>query len=303
MIKPLIILAAFLFLLPVTPQAQETLEGYVPPPLFGSAPRVTPLEEKPKLIKPQPTKKPKITSDTIVIPLKKPLHPKEAFQGRPIEEMETIEPIKEIGRVEKNEVMQGIEPIDLIKKQTAKPKSTFQGVVTGPKTMPAYKKQNVESEVLFEPEINQTPNLLDRVQKKKVNNETEISKEPSQAGLTESFELPDFNILPDGSRKLNITFTKDQQALTPEQVNALNLLIKPILNDNKNNRLRLESYASPPQGKSLNGDRRIALIRAMAVRRHLLLNQKIEPNRIDIRSLGAQTDVQPMDRIEIFALK
>ena len=319
MVKQLAILTALLFFLPASIQAQETLEGYVPPPLFGSAPRVTPLEEKPKAVKTQPAKakststpvktqkkQPETTNNKIVIPLKKPAHPKEDFQGIPLEEAEIIEPIEEIGRVEKNEVKQGIEPIDLIKKQEAKnkPKSkpTSQGVVKGPKTMPAYKKQSVETEVLFEPEIKKSSNLLDRVQKKNTDDEVEITAEPPQEGLTGSFELPNFNILPDGSRKLNITFAEDQQTLTPEQINALNLLIKTTLNSNKNNHLRLESYASP-QDESISGDRRIALTRAMAIRKHLLSNKEIEPNRIDVRSLGAQTDVQPMDRIEIFILK
>ena len=216
--------------------------------------------------------------------------------------MEIIEPVVETGRVEKNEVKQGIEPIDLIKKQTAKPKSAFQGVVKGPKTMPAYKKQSVETEVLFEPETKKATTLLDRVQKKTGDDDVKRTAEPSPEGLTQAFDLPDFNILPDGSRKLNITFTENQQALTPKQINALDKLITPTLNNNKNNHLRLESYASP-QDESISGDRRIALTRAMAIRKHLLSNEEIEPNRIDIRSLGAQTDVQPMDRIEIFVLK
>ena len=315
MVKQLAILTALLFFLPASIQAQETLEGYVPPPLFGSAPRVTPLKEKPKAVKTQPAKakststpvktqkkQPETTNDKIVIPLKKPAHPKD-FQGIPLEEMEIIQPVEETGRVEKNEFKPGIEPIDLIKKQEAKnkPKPTSQGVVKGPKTMPAYKKQSVESEVLFEPETKKAANLLDRVQKKQIDDEIVTTDEPLQGNLTESFNLPDFNILPDGGRKLNITFTENQQTLNLEQINALNLLIKPALN-NKNNRLRLESYASL-QDESISGDRRIALKRAMAIRKHLLSKQPIEPNRIDIRSLGAQTDVQPMDRIEIFVLK
>lgn len=328
MIKRLILLAAFLLLLPADTQAQnssDTLEGYVPPPMFG-APRPIPPKQNnvkpttlPKLstpveniptpeqpderikttpkVEPKPASKKvesKKTESKLVIPIKKPEHPKEKFEAKPEEKL------PEIGIIEKNKVKPGIEPIDLIKK--SKPAAQTEGIVKGPKTMPSNKKQNVESEVLFEPKNLKQIDLIDRVQKK---DDKENVQNPEQDKIIEpknpNFDLPKFSVLADGQRKLNIIFAENQKDLADEQIYTLQKLILPLLKENKATRLRLESYASP-QGQNLNGDRRLALSRAMAIR-DLVLNSKIDAHRLDVRSLGAQTDVQPMDRVEIYIVE
>ena len=212
--------------------------------------------------------------------------------------IEVLEPevVKEI-EVEKIKLSsppKKLEPIDLIQKV----KPTSQGIVKGPKTMPAIKKKDVEAEVLYAPKTKEPANLIDRAQEKEIIEEkSKVKKvEPSP-----DYTLPKFKILADGSRKLHMVFEPNDKTANDNHRYAIQEMILPRLKENKELRLRLESYASK-QNNSLSGDRRISLSRVMALRKFLLDNA-IEANRLDIRSLGAQTNTHPMDRVEIHILK
>lgn len=313
MLKRLALFVAFLIALPNSGMAQDTLEGYVPPPMFGAPrpippkknvpktpkmPRLsTPVEVEPKTVKPYKAKiiNTKPASKTLppkedkktIIPLKKPEHPKENFNGKPLGQ------VPEKGSVERNKITPWLEPIDLLKRQQKTKRAPSKGIVKGPKTMPSNKKKAVDSEVLFEPK-NLTPvTLIDKAQKKA---EEEIA--PPAPIENQNFNLPSFKTLSDGKRKLNLVFPETQDGLKGEQLYTIDKLIIPHLKDNEKSRLQLISYASQ-QENSISGDRRIALSRAMAVRNHIV-KKGISPSRIDVRSLGTQTDIQPIDRIEIF---
>lgn len=332
---------ALLAMMPNPTLAQDgaPIKNYVPPPMFG-APRPVPPKkvlpptaklpslslpapkEDPVVKKIEPPKvvpkkeEPKIEEPKVVAPPKKP-EPAPMPEQAPVPIPEPIKEkviIPETGTIEKPLVKQGLEPIDLIKKEKSKenpaekveppapPPQPSQGVLTGPKTMPSVKKQNVETEVLFEPKNDKPVDLIDRAQKQSESEQqAEEEKKPEAAinisNLNPDFILPNFNVLADGSRKLNLVFQAQQSELQPEQQYTIEKLILPLMKENKVLRLRLESYASP-QEAGLNADRRIALTRVMAVR-ELVIATGISANRLDVRSLGAQTDIQPMDRVEI----
>lgn len=364
-ILPLILLAFFLKhpSIAMAQDGQQSLEGYVPPPLFSETRPVPPKKEQPKppsmpklsvpietkvkpsepptpkkgKIIPPPTKartvekepviipdekplpvksapkiqppvkkepeiKPVINKATeaqkeVIVPLKKPDHPKDVFQGTPIEDI-AEEKIQE--KIEKTPVNPGIEPIDLLKEEKKK-NINSDGVVKGPKTMPANKKQSVDTEVLFEDKTDKIPDLIDRAQQntplKNTKKHTKTEEKVSKGAV---FELPRLHVLADGQKKLNLVFVDGQKKLQEKDYYALQQLITPFLKDNKNHRVQLISFASP-QEDSLNGDRRLALSRVMEIRDYIE-NQGISANRVDIRSLGSQTDIIPMDRVEIFLI-
>ncbi len=271
----------------------------------------TPAKIKPAKTKPTPIKK----------QIQKPIEPIKKPAAIPAKKpkVEAPKEIKETGTVEKNLVKPGLEPINLRKEEPEKktkpkpskpeplqikksepkdkPKPTSKGIVKGPKTMPAVKKQGVDSEVLYAPKTEKPVTLMDRAQKQNTNKDAK----PVKKEISKEYPLPSFNVLADGNRKLNIIFPENVDKIQDEQTHALNEMILPILEDGKNTRIRLESFASP-NTKTLNGDRRTALSRAMSVRKYLV-EQGISPNRIDVRSLGSKTTVQPMDRVEIFIVK
>ena len=319
MLKRLTLLIAFSIILPNGGMAQDSLEGYVPPPMFGAQRPIPPKKRAPKapkmpqISKPADTapkavtpykakiintapiaktpaiKKAKKKKKKTVIPIKKPTHPKDIFKGKPVEQ------IPENGHVKKNKITPGVEPIDLLKKQQHQTKrAPSKGIVRGAKTMPSNKKQKVDVEVLFEPKNPTTVTLIDKAQSRPSDEKTDVPELPS---INKSFPLPKLKTLNDGSRKLNLIFQETQDNLKDEQAYALDKLIIPQLKENTKTRLQLVSYASP-QENSLSGDRRIALSRAMAIRNYIT-KKGISPSRIDVRSLGAQTDTQPMDRVEI----
>ena len=258
--------------------------------------RVEPITETLQKASKEPVQQKVISDNKPKVIIKKPEHPKEKFR----------EPLKSVKLPSENTAKikptdnTSLEPIDLINK---KKKVTSQGIVKGPKTMPAYKKQGVESEVLYAPETNKPANLIDRVQeklfKKKVVTEEQKSKKIQPSA---NFSLPQFNVMADGAKKLNIIFdNKDKNSLNNDQKYTVQEMILPLLKENSAMRLRLESYASP-NDKSLSADKRLSLSRVMAMRQYFIDNE-INPSRLDIRSLGASSQSPPYDRIDIYILK
>jgi outer membrane protein OmpA-like peptidoglycan-associated protein len=62
-------------------------------------------------------------------------------------------------------------------------------------------------------------------------------------------------------------------------------------------RLLIRAYASGPDG-SKAAARRVSLSRALAVR-SFLMDEGLEPSRVDVRALGRDTDVSPADRVDL----
>lgn len=207
-------------------------------------------------------------------------------------------------------VKPGPEPIDLLERQdisspspsplkkTVK-KVTSEGVVKGPKTMPANKKKQVETEVIFKSDKPPAPtNILERVKSPEpVPQVPPLKTKEDIARMKERLPLPTFVGLPDGSKKLAMLYLETQSDIKETQINTLEQLIVPSLEGNKSARLIIEAYASS-QDDGLNSARRLALSRALAIRSYLL-SRKIEASRIDVRALGSESNIQPLDRVEL----
>lgn len=71
----------------------------------------------------------------------------------------------------------------------------------------------------------------------------------------------------------------------------------PLLNDNPAWKLQIQAFASPIKDGTSSA-RKASLARAMSVR-SFLLNKGIEPTRMDVRALGAESDRDPMDRVDL----
>ncbi len=71
----------------------------------------------------------------------------------------------------------------------------------------------------------------------------------------------------------------------------------PMLNDNPGWKLQIQAFASPVKD-GVSSARKASLARAMSVRTYLL-SKGIEATRMDIRALGAESDRDPMDRVDL----
>lgn len=230
--------------------------------------------------------------------------------------------------VEKNFVKPGPEPIDLLQKKeipklerpaVTKPvekklieiepiliqkKSTSEGVVKGPKTMPSNKKKAVEAEVTFEENDNVTANdsILQRVQDTKT--EVDAKLETPAPDVAIDIKLPELEKMPDGARKVVINYAPATTELSERHKAILNQLIIPEMDKDINLRLLLMAYASPLEGV-LASDRRIALSRALEVRQYLI-DQTISSSRLDVKSMGSQmskaSENQQIDHIALYLL-
>ena len=323
--KQLSLLILLLVLVPFFAQAQDaSFENYVPPPLFGEQ-KLPPPKKTYKSQKPQKIQKPQ---KNLTIPsLSKP--PEEIRKAAPRvhKKLEFLKPVPlpitkptikpSFQPQNKIEAVPAPEPIDLLKEQKQiplakipdKPKKPdkkidsktigSKGIVRGSKTMPAHKKSKVDAEVTFESPNQETPDLLGRVQKQ--------NKKPPMAVVTEekiqpiaesAILLPAFDVQADGRKKIVMIYAGSETSLDGAKKDILMRGIIPALDQNISAKLRIQAYAGP-QGEALSMDRRLALSRALAIRSYLL-EQEISARRIDVRALGAQSDVRPLDRVELF---
>lgn len=87
-------------------------------------------------------------------------------------------------------------------------------------------------------------------------------------------------------------------------VAALKILdeqVFPYLRQEKSGTLMLRAFASADAAQ-LAGAKRIALSRALSLREYLI-NHGVSSSRIDVQILGAETDITPMDRVDILFAK
>lgn len=287
-----------------TALAQDNnMQGYVPPPLFGAptppledhiqqpqeispAPVLTP-EAKPEtpeikfVIAPKPKRKPPVPVQEKKITAAETPKAQPELKPEPEPQPEKIEPVKKVETPE-------IEKVEL--------KPNTEGVVKGPKTMPSVKKENVQTEVTYETKEQSSTDMMERVQKKA--QRKELTEEEKLAALPNAV-MPTFKDQKDGTRKMVIYFTESQANLEPRQQTILSKGIIPELKNNKN-RLLVQAYAMP-QETGMSADRRLSLSRALAIRRYLLENN-ISSARIDVRALGSQSNIQPLDRVELILI-
>ena len=72
------------------------------------------------------------------------------------------------------------------------------------------------------------------------------------------------------------------------------------MKDHPNWRLQIQAFASP-SGHGISSARRTSLSRALSVRSYLL-DQGIRAHRLDVRALGAKTNRDPQDRVDLVFL-
>ncbi len=183
-------------------------------------------------------------------------------------------------------------PKPLTKNQIPPPPSS-RGIVKGPVTMPSAPAKAVEAETLFEP----TEEIAPFFEKPP----TPIKPEQAPALLAKPEDvppLPPFKTLSGGALQSTLYYVSHTKTLSNANKKTITHLIIPELNkagDSK--RILIQAYASP-QENILNGDRRIALSRALNIRKQLIEGD-IRANRIDVRAIGSKTNTQPLDRVEL----
>jgi outer membrane protein OmpA-like peptidoglycan-associated protein len=257
--------------------AQIMAQDYVPPPLFDTPP--SPVEEA----RPETIVKPPVVKETIerkAAPEPLPAVPppphkpkvKRNFNLKP-----KTTPVTEPQRTKQ---------VTPVKKKDIPPPPASRGVVKGPKTMPSAPAKSVESEVLFEAPEN-TPSPLP-IPKKVESIPTEPEDIPP---------LPAFKELSNGALQSILYFVSITEELSANHKATIKHLIIPELKKNDKKRLLIQAYAAS-QEDVLSGDRRISLSRALNVRR-FLIEQGINPSRLNVRAMGAQTNKQPLDRVEL----
>ncbi len=187
-----------------------------------------------------------------------------------------------------------------------------EGVVRGPKTMPAVPAGSVDKEVTFEetPEQKNEPTLLERHLQEK--QDEKIPSTPSEPAIEDgkkgkSVPLPPptpsskltFDSKKAGVLKKILPFEAGQKELPPEDLKIIAEGVAAELNSKKDWRVQIRSFATP-QDQGPSGDRRAALARALSLRSSLL-SQGIAPDRIDLRAVGLDENNQgPADRIDLY---
>ena len=272
--------------------AENSLEGYKPPPLFG-VPRFPEKDTQPKVV---PNKKPaaiQAQQSDNKRPIGAPRISKEIVLDKKAVPLPLRRPNKTISKpvVEITEPPVAAKPVEELPPvitETAPKKS--QGVVKGPKTMPAVKADSVAVEAI-EGEVNNAPtDMLDRVQK-----QVDAPKEP----LAIDKSIRPYTAL-DINKPHIIIFEPEAVVLNAEQFDVINNAVLPTLVNN-NLKLNIISYASPA-GDGFSSDRRFSLSRALAVR-GALMDKGFDPSKINVRALGSETNKQPFDRIELEFIK
>lgn len=268
----------------------SNVSDYVPPPLFGSAPAPTPIipkEDASDVIQLRQNE----NNPTLKKPLpKRPSTQKQAVQYVPDAPVPQKKPQVPKAITKKSEPI-GSLPVKAAEEIPAKPKPTSEGVVKGPKTMPAVKKSGVDVEVVDE-DVKQTQtDMLARVQEeaavKQKEAELKVSKRPAQKPNS---------LFKD---RLVLVFDAPETDLSTSKTTLLDEQVVPALLDT-DKRLNIMAYASPTEAS--NADRRVALSRGLAVR-SFLIEAGLKPSQINVRSLGSQTNTQPYDRVELDLIK
>lgn len=282
-------------------------DDYTPPPMFdvpdplppanANPPKDEPRQGIPIISKPVPEpkrsqpviEKPAIKSSSAPAPLPsmKPGHSDlKKPQQQPAKKVKIDVPIPSKKPPVPQKVAQKIEK-----------KIKREGVVKGPKTMPAVPAKDYETETLFKGEDGE---LEGAILKRHTEELVEPAK-PEQPQIEVSEEdlaaLNIFELQGGLARKIVIPFAQAQKELSDKAMASIRVKSAEILDANPDWRLQLMSYATPfDEGQS--SDRRLSLNRALMVREALLAHD-IEARKIDVRAMGNKAPDSPRDRIDL----
>lgn len=99
---------------------------------------------------------------------------------------------------------------------------------------------------------------------------------------------------------VSVPFSQGLTEIDAQITSEIESRLLPVLNDNPGWKLQIQAFASPVKDGASSA-RKASLARAMSVRT-FLLGKGIEANRMDIRALGAESDREPMDRVDLIVL-
>lgn len=294
--------------MPVAPPPAAPVSTPAPAPV-PKPPMMKPIVEKEVYIKrekpPLPAKKPDVApapekpAET-VIPAAKPA-PKVESEA----EVKKPAPVLTAAPSSKNDDRtQPVPPKD--GKNMPAARVTNKGVLSGPKNMPSVPTQDVDGQVIFEPETApiSEPTILERHQQQQTK-ETATEKaetlvpivpRPKDGVAPASFESAGQDAL-----KRSIPFAPGQIGLKPEEADPVAAgIVKELDSEDKQGwRVQIRSHATP-HGTGLSSDRRIALSRALSLR-STLITQGVAPDLIDVLAEGVEsTKGQAGDRIDIY---
>jgi len=188
--------------------------------------------------------------------------------------------------------------------------NTASGVVRGAKTMPAVPAAPVVKEVIFAPptdEAAETETIFERHQKAQgmkaqIRKDDRVIKPARKPNIIQAskagFEAPLPRVL-----KRVYPFGVGEITLLDPQMAALKDEVVREFSKKQDWRVMIRAFASPV-GEGLNSDKRIALSRAIAIRK-ALMEGGIDPAVIDIRAEGTPVQINPkenapLDRIDLY---
>ena len=99
------------------------------------------------------------------------------------------------------------------------------------------------------------------------------------------------------SNKILISFNPEDKELQEKEILKLNKIIR-IMKLNKNQRLELTAYSSD---NSASKARRMSLMRALSIR-SFLIKRGVGSNKLNVKALGNNTSMGPVDRVDIILL-
>ncbi len=97
---------------------------------------------------------------------------------------------------------------------------------------------------------------------------------------------------------ISLGYDPEFTGLTNQVKQALENQFLRIAREHPDQRIEIHAYASSKEGNDSTA-RRTSLSRALDIR-EFMIEQKIDPKRIDLRALGDKTDKEPVDRVEIY---
>lgn len=96
---------------------------------------------------------------------------------------------------------------------------------------------------------------------------------------------------------ISVPFAEGLTDIDAKIIAEIEARILPILNQNPAWKLQIQAFASPVKDGASSA-RKASLTRALAVRTYLL-GKGIDATRMDVRALGAESDRDPMDRVDL----
>jgi outer membrane protein OmpA-like peptidoglycan-associated protein len=128
----------------------------------------------------------------------------------------------------------------------------------------------------------------------------EIDGATAEMATAPKMEEPKLPVVPSLS-DLTLDFSGDSIDLTGPSQRKLDGVVRQMADLVDGGRLQVRSYATGEEG-SKSSARRISLARALSVRSYLM-EKGVTAKRIDVRALGAETDRNPLDRVDLIFQK